>query len=53
MVSNLALFYFVWQFIWLLFKKLGDFFQIIWSLCLFLKSLLLFFKLKLLKLFIL
>jgi hypothetical protein len=25
--------YFVWQLIWLLFKKLGDFFQIIWSLC--------------------
>jgi hypothetical protein len=23
--------YFVWQLIWLLFKKLGDFFQIIWS----------------------
>jgi hypothetical protein len=23
--------YFVWQLFWLLFKKLGDFFQIIWS----------------------
>jgi hypothetical protein len=23
--------FFVWQLFWLLFKKLGDFFQIIWS----------------------
>jgi hypothetical protein len=26
--------YFIWHLFWLLFKKLGDFFQIIWSPCL-------------------
>jgi hypothetical protein len=37
MISNWALF--VWQLIWLLFKKLGNIFQIIWLPCILVASL--------------